>query len=477
MINAVKNAMLVIAAFMVLAAGLWLRNAHVRDPMRNDESFTYLAYVRPGDYFNYSRPNNHVLNTLLTAAVVKYGGDSPAALRMPAFTCGYLLIPAIGLLCYQLCGCWFSAMAAMALAAASPIFVEYSVNGRGYTLLALAAVLMASLTVELRKSPGWKWGWVFWVLCGVAGLYAIPVMMYAIGPLVLLLLADRWPEARKRLGPMIVALVAMGILTALLYAPVVAKSGLASITANPFVAPMKIGAIPGEVAAAFKDTAAVWTGPGSELFVPFLCVGTLLCIVAVAWGGANILLLLPLAAIGVAVAGAFAQRHVPPPRVYIFLQAWMIACACAAIGSLARRKEWLRIGFAVMLGLLAVYDGYRVKKKPVLISEDPHTYIEAAHVAAELIRWGVCRGDTSMIWDFKENIWPPLLYYILRLHPDSAKAVAWNDPNSKVILILLYRADKVEDFLRGNPEFSQIYGEPRLVQMTANGGIYLARRR
>jgi hypothetical protein len=187
--------------------------------------------------------------------------------------------------------------------------------------------------------------------------------------------------------------------------------------------------------------------------------------------------LLPLAGIAVAVAGSFAQRHVPPPRVYIYLQAWMIACACAAIGNLARGKEWLRIALALMLMVLAACNGYRVKKQPVLISEDPRTYIEARRVALELIRWGVFRGDTSMIWDFKENIWPPLVYYLLHLHPDGGKTVSWNDPHSKAIFILIYRSDKIEDFLRGNPELSLAYGEPIMVQATANSWIYLARRR
>ncbi len=115
----VKTALVVVAGLMVLAAGCWVRVSHLGDPMRNDEAFTYVTYVKRADYFDYSRPNNHVFNTLLMAAAGSVAGESPAGLRLPAFVSGVLLIPAAALLCFQLCGCGISAVAAMALAASS----------------------------------------------------------------------------------------------------------------------------------------------------------------------------------------------------------------------------------------------------------------------------------------------------------------------------------------------------------------------
>ena len=472
----VKTAVFAIACLMVLAAGWRMREVRLYGPMRNDEAFTYVAYVKRGDYFDYSRPNNHVLNTLLMAGSAKVLGESPLGLRMPAFVCGLLLMPAVGLLCFQLSGSGAMALAAMALAAGSPALVEYSANARGYSLVALAAVLMGCLTVRLRRAPGWKMGWVGWVICGVAGLYAVPIMVYAIAPLALLLLADPCTEARKRVAPLGVAMVAMGIATAALYAPVVAKSGLAAITTNPFVTPMGLGTVPGEMAARFAEMATTWTGSGSGLFVAFLCVGTVASVFTVEKRGGNRMQLLALAGIAVLLAAGFLQRRVPPVRVCLYLQAWMIACACAAMGQLAA-TEWVRIAMAAALMLLAGYDGYRVKKQPLLISEDPHTFVDAGEVAAHLVQGGLYRGDTALIWNSSENLWPPLLYYLIQMQPEQGETVDWNDPASRRIFVLIERTDKIEDFLRSRPGFSELYEAPQLVEVTRNSCVYLARRR
>jgi hypothetical protein len=368
------------------------------------------------------------------------------------------------------------ALAAMALAAGSPALVEYSVNARGYSLVALAAVVMASLTVRLRAAPGWRIGWVGWVICGVAGLYAVPIMIYAIAPLALLLLADPWSKARKRAGALGVALAAIGILTALLYWPVVAKSGLASITSNPFVTPMELGMVPGEMAARLAEMATMWTGSGSRLFVVFLCLGTVVSVFAVEKRGGNRMQLLAVAGIAVVLAAGFLQRRVAPVRVCLYLQAWMIAWACAAMGQLAR-TEAVRIVMAAGLMLLAGYDGYKVKKQPHLISEDPHTYVEAGAVAAHLVQAGVYEGDTAVMWNSSENLWPPLLYYLIQMQPDQGQVADWNGPESKRIFVLIGRSDKIEDFLQNRPEFLTIYDAPRLVEVTRNSLVYLAARR
>ncbi len=315
------------------------------------------------------------------------------------------------------------------------------------------------------------------MICGAAGLYAVPVMMYAIASTVLLLLADRWAEVKRRLFPLILALLAMAIATALLYAPVISRSGVSALVANPFVIPEGIGTIPAELAARCKDVAMTWGENASGLFVPFLCAGTLLCVFAVIWGGGDRFLLLAPAGIAVAVAAAFAQRRVAPGRAYIYLQPWMIACACAATAQLARQRRVWRIGVALILIAIAANNWFKVKNQPLLNSEDPHEYVEASQVAAKLIGWGLYRGDTAVVWDSAENLWPPLLYYLIQTRPEQGQTVAWRDSKSKTVFIVLSRNDGVDNFLRERPELASMYGAPELVGETANSNIYSARRR
>jgi hypothetical protein len=141
-------------------------------------------------------------------------------------------------------------------------------------------------------------------------MYAVPVMVYAMAPVALLMLADPWDEVTKRAAPLAAALVATGIITGLLYAPVVARSGLAAITSNPFVTPMSLGTVPGEVASRFIEMSMIWRGDGSGLFVAFLFAGTVLSVFTVEKRGGDRMQLLALAGIAVLLGAGFLQRRV-----------------------------------------------------------------------------------------------------------------------------------------------------------------------
>ena len=473
--------LVVIAALIVMAAGFWLRVSHMDDPVRNDEAFTYLMYVKRADYFNYSMPNNHILNTLLVSASAQMAGGAPWTLRLPDFLFGLALIPAVGLLCFQLCGSRSLSIAAMALAASSTALVEYSTNARGYSLIACMAAVMACVTVRLGKSPKWRTGWVVWTCCGVAGLYSVPTMLLAILPLTLLLLADRWAEVKQRLLPLSLSLLSTAVITVLLYEPVIATSGLAAITANPYVSPETLGTIPAEMSTRLGELAAMWGASAPAFFLPFLCLGTCLCAVAAAMRGSNRALLLSLLAIAVAIAMAFLQRRVAPARVYLYLQPWMIGCACAAIALLlnrfTRRAKSLQLAVAILLLLLAADNWIKVKRQPLLISEDPHTFVEARQVAAELVARETPWPNIAMLWDSSENIWPPLLYYYIQLRPAGRSLASWDDRQCNAAFILLSPGDNLDAFLKRKPGFSQLYAPPQLIRETANSRVYLAEHR
>jgi 4-amino-4-deoxy-L-arabinose transferase-like glycosyltransferase len=469
-----KSVAILVAALLIFAAGWRLREVRMAGPMRNDESFTAISYVIRGDYFDYTRPNNHILNTLLMAGASQVAGDSPQVLRSPAFICGLLLLPATGWFCWELCGSWAAALVAMALAASSTALIEYSVNARGYSLVALAAVVMGGLGVRLRARPGWKTGWALWALAGALGMFAVPTMMLAIVPLALMLLVDSWAEVRKRIVPLGVALVSMVLLTALFYAPVISRSGLAAITGNSFVAPMPVATIPSALDAAFAHTGADWTGRGTLIFFEFLILGSAVAL-SVAIKPAYRMQALAIAGVLLAVAAAFAQRRVAPPRAYLYVQPWMIACSCAAAAQIPGRSlRPILLAFALAI---SAYDGWRVKHQPLLISEDPHTFVEASRYAYELIQAGAFRGDTAILWSSSENIWPPLLYYMILFHPDESGSRNWNDPGVRQVFILVSRSDDVAALILARPTFSAIFGPPRLVQVTPNCEMYLVLRK
>ncbi len=83
-------------SFIIL--GLVLRFAFLGRPMGHDETYTYMAFASRGiktAITDYHLPNNHVLHTILVVISTSLFGNSPEAIRLPAFIAGVLLIPAV----------------------------------------------------------------------------------------------------------------------------------------------------------------------------------------------------------------------------------------------------------------------------------------------------------------------------------------------------------------------------------------------
>ncbi len=159
--------------------GLAARVIHISDPMRYDESYNYLNYVSQGPWhiITHYVPNNHIFHTLCVWAVGKVAGHSPAALRIPAFVAGLMLIPATGWLAWTLFRRFSVALLSSLAVCCSSALIEYSVNARGYSMLTLFAVLALQALLRALHLPEMRWRWIGWGILGAAGLFTVPVMI------------------------------------------------------------------------------------------------------------------------------------------------------------------------------------------------------------------------------------------------------------------------------------------------------------
>ena len=81
---------------LLLLIGLGLRLAFLFQPMCHDETVNYLYFAIPPLKYGlstYPYPNNHLFNTFFIHFTTKIFGNSPWAIRLPAFSAGLLLIP------------------------------------------------------------------------------------------------------------------------------------------------------------------------------------------------------------------------------------------------------------------------------------------------------------------------------------------------------------------------------------------------
>ena len=219
-------------------AAIALRLGFLFQPMRYDESVTYIHYASRPWYIAltaYTGPNNHVLHSLLVHVSTALFGGEPWAIRLPAFIAGVLLVPATyvaGRAIYDAS----TALLAAALVASSSWLVGYSTNARGYTLVALVFVLLLALAARLRSSSSAA-EWLAFAVLGAIGFATVPVMLYAFGAVVawLALSLLRTPEQELLTRRLVPALVTTGLLVAVVYAPIVAASGVHALVANEFV--------------------------------------------------------------------------------------------------------------------------------------------------------------------------------------------------------------------------------------------------
>ena len=426
-----SRAHLATLGFVTLVA-LAVRLEFLFQPMRYDEAVTYVHYASEPWYValtTYTAPNNHVLHSLLAHVTTLVFGGDPWAVRLPALTAGVALVPASYVAARALYG-KHAALLAAALVASSSVLVEFSTNARGYTLLALVFVLLLALATRLRgsESPA-EWG-AFAILAAL-GFFAVPVMLYGFVAVVAWLALELWPERRDRIARRLIpAVLASGVLTALLYAPVVAASGPDALLRNEFVRSLPWSTFKSELPGSIGSTVGLWHRDVPLVLVALLAAGF---VTGLAFHSRLSETRTPPAAIAAIVVAAllFAQRLVPFERVWLFLVPLYLATAAAGALFLARpltrRLGGERLPSAAAAALVALALGATaVASQAVYESEDTSTFRDGAAVTELLLR--ELRPQDKVL------VAPPadavLEYELGRRGRDPAELLYWPKPDA-----------------------------------------------
>ena len=242
---------------VVFIVAVGIRAYFLAQPMRYDESYTFLNFVNiPYDesksllhYLGksifflvyYPQPNNHVLHTILVKLSTSIWGAHPVSIRLPAFLAGLALIPVTFYLCRTLVGPRSGLLASLGVAVI-PYLVLYSTMARGYALMVLFSLTVALVGVRLVSKPSLPNCALVSVLAAL-GMLTIPSMLFAVTGLYLwiacLLLVERrsiWAMLRHFMIP---CGIMTSALTLVFYTPTIAASnGVEAIVANSFVRPL-----------------------------------------------------------------------------------------------------------------------------------------------------------------------------------------------------------------------------------------------
>jgi hypothetical protein len=380
----------------IVLIGLSLRIFYIDQPMRFDESATFFNYVNKHwtEVFNYTAPNNQVLNTILVKLTTMLWGGHPFVIRLPALAFGIASIPLIYLVCKKLGGGGY--IAALILAA-HPYCILFSTNARGYSAIVFFTLLFLLVaeqaTKQFDRSNIFKLA-----LIGSLGLLSIPIMLFPLSGLTLWLvlqLVKNGAPPRKVLYQFFLPFVLIGFAISLVfYAPVVwvtmrhydsLAQGLGMLVNNEFVKATNSEFFFSTIRAHVTNAISVYRKdiPMSALFLFFLLVAagffadyrektfrvTQLVLMVVM--GAVILFLL--------------KHQMPYPRTWIFFIPIFAIVADRGFTFLIQALRINELACALVLALLCVNISFHLMaKKSVHTYADTGTYPDAQVMAKKL---------------------------------------------------------------------------------------------
>ncbi len=333
------------------------RIASIERPMLHDEAYTVVTF---SDTFfhsisDYSLPNNHVLHTILVVLSIHFFGLAAWVVRLPAFIAGVLLVPGVYFLGKRLYDPWTGILAAL-LVAVTPDLISYSVNARGYTIVALITLIIFILGHSvLRKRNLFSWGLIG--LFSALGFFTVPIMLFPFGILFVWLFLENWAgdtASYASKGQFLRYWLAAGLLaaivTVLLYTPILIYTNPQKLLANSFVAPLPWGDLLETWRARLSEIWKIWT---SGIPLPVL--------LALGFGWTFALIFhrrisavrypIQLAAVFWIISLLVVQRYNAWEKVWVFLLPFMLMWASAGLMGLLRK---VRFSFSFEFSLAAI---------------------------------------------------------------------------------------------------------------------------
>ena len=405
----------------IVLLGLLLRIFYLDQPMRFDESATFLNYVNKhwSLVFNYTAPNNQVLNTILIKLSTKLWGGHPFVIRLPALAFGVACIPLIYLVCKKLgSGGYIAAL----ILAVHPYCILFSTNARGYSAIVFFTLLFLLVAVQATKQ--FNRSAIFKLaLIGSLGLLSIPIMLFPLCGLTLWLalqLVKNGTSPRKVLYQFLLPFVLLGIAMSLVfYAPVVwvtmrhydsLAQGLGMLVNNEFVKATDSEFFFRTIRAHVTNAISIYRKdiPTPALFLFFLLI------TAGFWAdyrerSFRVTQLVLLVVISTVIV--FLLKHqMPYPRTWIFFIPIFAIAADRGFTFLTQALRQNANAFVLVLALLCVNESFHLMaKKSVHTYADTGTYADAEVMAKKLASL-LNEGDEVIAPIIPANL--PIYFYL-----------------------------------------------------------------
>jgi hypothetical protein len=322
--------------------GAVIRLWRISQPIAYDEAYTFIYYATQGFKHilaDYSAPNNHIFHTILIRIFYEILGRQPWVVRGPALLAGILCIPAAYFFARRI----FNAQQALAgamLVALTPWFINYSVNGRGYTLIILFSLLLGNLGALLTQQQSRR-ALAAYAVVAALGFYTIPIFLYPMAGVSLWVLLthlsapEPWRDRSIKARDFLLACLFGGLLTLFLYLPVILfGTGFRSITSNEIVESRDWAVFVENLQPRINKTWESWTAGFSQAVKNLLIGGFLISLFFYRKASNQRLPLQVFLVVAVAIV-LLLQRVAPLARVWMYLDAFYLIFAAAGLVWLA----------------------------------------------------------------------------------------------------------------------------------------------
>ncbi len=467
--------------------GLTLLGAAVRwrfldQPMRYDEAYNYLNFSShsPGYIVTHYVPNNHVLHTLMVWAVSRVFGTSPAALRLPAFVGGVLLIPATAWLGWRMTRSRAVALLSALAVCGSSALIEYSTNARGYSWLTLFTVLATGLTLHLIVAPQRQGLWMAWGIVGALGAFTVPLMVYPVAGLTAAMLLAAWvlagqgAQRKETIRGLTLGLGVCGLLTVVLYLPILVTQGAAKLVGTGQMACDILGAQIPTFGGMLASTWELWTRDATPVWSATL-IGGCAAFVIRSLRESSERGFVPVVVVLVATATAGLMRAPLPARAWVMLLPLVLVCAVAGVSrlgsmlALSGERRGAKAPFATMVVVVIVSLPLpTVVRRPYLCAE-PNGLVEVEQVLEE------CKARGSDRCALVSRYTPATSYYMAQKGIPSLSLP--KSPSTQRVYIVADGNRPLEQLWHAGVEGFEAYGPPRPCRTLAQSTLYVAERR
>lgn len=273
----------------------------------------------------------------------------------------------------------------------------------------------------------------------------------------------------------------VGLVTAILYVPVIRENGLKALVANRWVTPQPLRTLPGALSGFFAELGDDWGRDVSRVALVLIVTGA-----AGSLAGAvlrrNVFWSIPVVSIAFIVLFMILQRRVPPARAVLYVLPLILTSAgvglaycCELFRQVGARQV---IPGCILLAALVGWgaNAWAIEHRPYMISEYAGTCVDIEALTRYMADRGLYSGTIFVLPSLETSA--PFAFYTYLFAPAQGRPQPNpGDPVCREFYILVQRPEEARGVYLTTPHLSAFYKEPILAERFPTACVFVCQRR